>query len=148
MERPEARRLGLTRYKHGRSCKRGHVAHRMTSSGTCCECLKTTVASNKHRSKEAIENRKQIRAKKQALGKSNRSKKKYIDANPIKRKAHNAVNNAIKSGKLKRLPCEVCRSTEIKTIAHHDDYSKPLEVRWLCPIDHKEWHKNNEAING
>lgn len=24
--------------------------------------------------------------------------------------------------------------------AHHDDYSKPLGVRWLCRDDHKAWH--------
>lgn len=31
--------------------------------------------------------------------------------------------------------------------AHHDDYSKPFNVRWLCPQHHREWHKNNEAKN-
>lgn len=34
-------------------------------------------------------------------------------------------------GKLIPQPCEVCASTE-NIQMHHDDYSKPLEVRWLC----------------
>ena len=40
---------------------------------------------------------------------------------------------------MKRLPCEVCG--ERKTHAHHDDYSKPLEVKWLCKKHHDEHHR-------
>lgn len=36
----------------------------------------------------------------------------------------------LRRGKIKRCPCEVCGSTDAQM--HHDDYSKPLEVRWLC----------------
>lgn len=32
-------------------------------------------------------------------------------------------------------PCEVCGTP---AEAHHDDYSRPLEVRWLCSVHHKE----------
>lgn len=46
------------------------------------------------------------------------------------------VHRAVKSGKLKKLPCEVCG--EVKVEGHHDDYSKPLEVKWLCSIHHRE----------
>lgn len=65
---------------------------------------------------------------------------------PNQYKAQNAVNNAIRDGRLVKRPCEVCYNTNVH--AHHDDYNKPLEVRWLCPIHHKEWHdKNGEALN-
>lgn len=37
-------------------------------------------------------------------------------------------------------PCEVCGSVE-RVHAHHKDYSKPLEVTWLCPFHHKQAHK-------
>lgn len=43
--------------------------------------------------------------------------------------------------KLKREPCEECG--DIKAEAHHDDYLKPLNVRWLCRRHHDEWHENN-----
>lgn len=54
--------------------------------------------------------------------------------NPEKRKAHNAVAWAMGTGKLVRRSCEVCGATRVH--AHHDDYSKPLSVRWLCPLHH------------
>jgi hypothetical protein len=39
---------------------------------------------------------------------------------------------------LERQPCEVCG--EPKTHAHHEDYSQPLMVRWLCRPHHEERH--------
>ena len=70
----------------------------------------------------------------------NRAKRAYLDRNPIKRAAHIATGNAIRDGRLKREPCEACGA---RAEAHHDDYSKPLDVRWLCPTHHAEWHKHN-----
>lgn len=50
--------------------------------------------------------------------------------------AHKLVMYAVKLGMLKRPDeCEVCKST-IKIEGHHDDYSKPLEVRWICKCCH------------
>ena len=59
--------------------------------------------------------------------------------NPEKRKAHHAVSNAIRDGKLQKGLCEVCGSSSVQ--AHHDDYSKPLDVRWLCIEHHNEVHR-------
>ncbi|GAG03219.1 unnamed protein product, partial [marine sediment metagenome] len=42
------------------------------------------------------------------------------------------------SGRLKRGKCLVCGDE--KTEAHHEDYSKPLEVKWLCKKHHSELH--------
>ena len=59
--------------------------------------------------------------------------------NPEKDKAHVMVNNWIRAGKLIRQPCEICGG---KSQAHHDDYSRPLEVRWLCFMHHRELMHN------
>ena len=64
--------------------------------------------------------------------------------NPVKRAAHVAVYDAVRFGKLKRQACEVCGATK-SVCAHHDDYSKPLDVRWLCRQCHADWHKHNTA---
>lgn len=57
--------------------------------------------------------------------------------------AHSLVYKSLKSGQIVREPCEVCGSAKVH--AHHDDYSKPLSVRWLCPLHHKRHHANAEA---
>jgi hypothetical protein len=53
-------------------------------------------------------------------------------------KARECVAAAIKRGDLVRQPCEVCGIE--KTHAHHDDYDKPVDVRWLCSSHHHEAH--------
>ncbi len=45
---------------------------------------------------------------------------------------------AIQQGRLERQVCEICGDE--RTHAHHDDYSKPLSVRWLCPRHHQLFH--------
>ena len=51
------------------------------------------------------------------------------------------ARRAIKTGVLVKKPCEVCGSIT-RVQAHHDDYFKPLEVRWLCAKHHLEHHQN------
>ena len=79
----------------------------------------------------------------EGLAAGNRAKRAYLERNPIKRAAHVMVGNAIRDGRLIRQPCEVCGEF---AQAHHDDYSKPLEVRWLCTTHHAEWHKHNTPL--
>lgn len=68
---------------------------------------------------------------------------------PQKYKAKNAVNNAVRDGRLaKPGKCEECDSA-FHVEGHHDDYSKPLTVRWLCSVCHKQWHlENGEGLHG
>lgn len=55
-----------------------------------------------------------------------------------KRDAQRAVKREIAAGRLVRQPCEKCGATPAH--GHHEDYSKPLEVRWLCQTHHAERH--------
>lgn len=52
--------------------------------------------------------------------------------------ARRLTHEAIKTGKIKRGNCSVCG--EPNAHAHHEDYSKPLEVMWFCRLHHKHWH--------
>lgn len=54
-------------------------------------------------------------------------------------KAGSQVQMALKRGDLTKKPCERCGAEKVE--GHHEDYSKPLEVMWLCPKHHRERHK-------
>ena len=60
--------------------------------------------------------------------------------NPEKYAAHCAVKSALRAGKIKKEPCMVCGNRNSQ--AHHGDYTKPLDVIWLCPQHHSEVHTN------
>ena len=72
-------------------------------------------------------------------------KKFWLQENKLKTTAHRAVSYAIKTGRLVRLPCERCGTT-IDVVGHHEDYSKPLEVMWLCKQHHAERHIELDAM--
>lgn len=62
--------------------------------------------------------------------------------NPDGRKAHIAVQNAVRAGRLLKLPCEVCGAE--KSEAHHPHYGAPLLVTWLCRAHHMQIHHQAE----
>lgn len=68
----------------------------------------------------------------------------FVKRYPYKKRATTMVSNAIKAGKMERKPCEVCGAEKVE--AHHPDYTKPLEVMWLCKPHHTEWHRHNKPI--
>jgi|TARA_Y100000310_G_scaffold230871_1_gene233423 hypothetical protein len=58
-----------------------------------------------------------------------------------KQKAGALVQKALNKGIIKRKPCEVC--SELKVDGHHEDYSDPLGITWLCRKHHRIWHVEN-----
>lgn len=44
----------------------------------------------------------------------------------------------VRTGKIVKSACEVCGDVNVE--AHHEDYSNPLNVRWLCRKHHREIH--------
>lgn len=58
---------------------------------------------------------------------------------PEKARAQTLLRQAVRCGKVQREPCSVCGSTE-RVHGHHEDYSKPLEVEWLCGKHHRMRH--------
>lgn len=68
------------------------------------------------------------------------------DREAQKRRARGMVHRAVRDGVLSRQPCGVCGVE--RTEAHHEDYSKPLEVRWLCKRHHEEAHHGRFVTTG
>lgn len=69
--------------------------------------------------------------------------KEWRKKNKKKYRAHNAVSNALRDGKMVRGErCESCGALE-NLHGHHDNYNYPLKVRWLCAHCHCNWHKRN-----
>lgn len=62
-------------------------------------------------------------------------KREWEERNPEKALAHRIVRGAIRNGSLQKEPCAEC-GTVSGVQAHHEDYSKPLTVVWLCPVHH------------
>lgn len=60
------------------------------------------------------------------------------EAHRVKTRARLAVREALRDGRLVRGACEVCGSANAQ--AHHDDYTKRLQVRWLCAFHHNRHH--------
>lgn len=109
--------------------------------GKCIKCAKKDVKDRYYNP----EFRKRIQEYEKKRSQSIERKKKvaaYVikrrEKSPGKVRAQRKASNAIRDGRLKRLPCEVCGN--VKSEAHHDDYRRYLDVRWLCFKHHREAH--------
>lgn len=74
-----------------------------------------------------------------------RTRPKHSELPEEQRRKANArayAHEYLKRGKIQRQPCEVCGE---KAEMHHDDYSKPTQVRWFCRQHHLEIHKQQAA---
>lgn len=65
-----------------------------------------------------------------------RQKEKF----PERVKARQIAYDALRRGKLAKQACEYCGNLDVRM--HHDDYSKPLDVKWLCVECHRIEHKD------
>ena len=119
-------------YKHP-SMLDGHV-------NKCKECNKNDVTANRNKNIEKIRAYDRERGKIPERIKTNTEINRAWRAEDRRRTAaHSAVARAIRNGSLLRLPCIRCGAD--KSLAHHEDYDKPLEVMWLCQACHKQRHK-------
>jgi hypothetical protein len=116
--------------------------------GKCIKCTKADVAARVQRKKQDPKwmsaERERCRAKQEAYRKSgkaapttNATRWKWEQINQHKRRAESIATNAQKRGELiKPERCQECDRKIARLEKHHDDYSKPLQVRWLCSKCH------------
>ncbi len=139
-------------YKHAAMAD-GHL-------NKCIPCVKARVGKHREANLEKIRAYDKLRSNephrvkarkeytKTDQGKTAKKKamQNYRERYPMKYAAHVIFGNAIRDGKVQKVSeCSKCGSTT-KVEGHHDDYTKPLEVRWLCEVCHKQWHKTNKPI--
>jgi len=124
-------------YKHPKMSD-GHV-------NKCKECNKNDVREHREKNLEKIRAYDRERGKRPERIKAAIEITKAWRAEDSRRnKAHLAVARAIRNGRLTRQPCIRCG--EQKSIAHHEDYDKPLDVMWLCQPCHKQRHKELKEL--
>lgn len=118
-------------YKHSQMFD-GHL-------NKCKECVKKRVSLySKTPAGKAVERKRQKTKKRRDWQVKYMRKRRKLE--PLKYEARTAVNNAIRDGRLSKGVCEVCGSSN--TQAHHEDYTKPLDIIWLCFPCHKKAHQN------
>jgi len=126
-------------------------AHPMMSQGTlnkCKECTKADARRQHHKNMAdpqwvaAERERQRIKERgRRAAGRvlpDQVAKNRWSKRNPHKIRAQRLARAAVLSGKIPKLPCEICGNPSAQ--AHHDDYSRPIDVRWLCVKHHAEHH--------
>lgn len=107
----------------------------------CKDCAKKD-AHARYNSEEGI---KKIIAYERKRAQYPHRKKRRVECRKVHRREHRVRNvawdkttRAIREGKLIKKPCEECG--DLKSQAHHPDYSKPLEVVWFCRKHHLKKH--------
>lgn len=121
----------------------------------CKDCIKASVNANRQENLEKIRGYDRMRgsmphrvaaraeyAKTDAYSVSHDAAvRKWSAKHPDRSKATVTVNNAVRDKRL--IPWPVCalHACEKRPQAHHPDYSRPLDVVWLCPLHHKQAHE-------
>lgn len=72
----------------------------------------------------------------------------YKEKFPEKLLAHQILRTAIRANKIKKPNlCELCKKNK-KLEGHHEDYNKPLVVKWLCRQCHIKLHRSKNVKLG
>ena len=120
------------REKDREGCRKYYAAHRKE----CCEYSRKYRAA--HREKQCEYERVYRATHRQKLYETTR---KYRAAHPEHFAAKKVVECAVQDGTLVRAPvCMDCGKWYL-TEAHHPNYSKPLDVIWLCRECHRLAHR-------
>jgi hypothetical protein len=114
--------------------------------GKCKECCKSQVVANRtakiERYRQHDRDRFQTSERKEVI---KRARAKMKAEHPEKIKARQAVANALRDGRLTKEPCHLCGNENSE--AHHEDYSRPLDVHWVCQDCHQSMvHKTKVKV--
>ena len=120
---------------------------RASSDGRTASCKECLQERDRKRAKNPnrVAAREVYRGTEAYKASHNAATRRWSTAKRIQRKAHIAVNSAMRCGRLEKKPCAICGDVEVE--AHHQDYSAPLDVVWLCNKHHVQLHvEHNEMM--
>lgn len=128
----------ITEYYQHKGMADGHL-------NVCKECVKARIRKYwaDGRGRECDKRRQQTESRKAWQREHSALQRKKWKK---KRSCRTRFWTKFKKGEIEKSPCKVCGANKLVE-AHHSDYNKPFEVVWLCSRHHKEWHRNNTALN-
>ncbi len=108
--------------------------------GKCKDCTKVDNVTNRARNLDYYQayDRSRSSDPKRIAGRKNYHARYKIDHND-QWKANCKVRVALNSRRITKQPCADCSNP--KAEAHHHDYTKPLDVIWLCAKCHHAKHR-------
>lgn len=127
MERNCSKCGSLSQFKDGHNPRQGYWCKK-------CRSIAAVNSSKKHRETKRKNNNSWHRRN---SGNRAAATARWRANNQEKYAAHIAVQSAIRNGSIIPSHCEECGA---KAHAHHDDYTKPLSIIWLCHTHHMERH--------
>lgn len=136
---------------HYERCVNGHdytpetmrVDHRGCLVCKVCSREAVRASYRKHRDKRRAEAKVYDQTHREQVAERKRRERRLGgESYAVKRRARDAVKEALKHGRLRRGMCEgghgVCSG---RIEAHHKDYTNPLDVMWLCSAHHNALHR-------
>lgn len=110
------------------------MTRRLCECGTCARCRhREDVRKWSAANREKVRERQRDYYRRNAVGwNAGRDSQKH--------RARLAVYTEVRAGRMEKGPCEVGEDCVGRLEAHHDDYGKPLDIRWLCQRHHALLH--------
>lgn len=132
---------------HDTHCARGHLRTPETRYTDRNGTLRCRLCTSEYSREWRARNAEQVAAYRKNYHERNQRTVMFFDPTPlaVKRRAWEGYARGVAAGNLTPEPCLFgCGGTPVE--AHHHDYSKPLDVTWLCVRHHRLAHKVPKEI--
>lgn len=126
--------------------------HARMADGHLNKCKSCTKRQARRRHRHKIEHDAEWREKERERSRRKEARRRRVHGSRQHphHDVHVELGNAIRDGRIvPATRCEDCGHdfSEFRREAHHDDYSKPLDVRWLCALCHGRRHRMEGEVS-
>jgi hypothetical protein len=119
----------------------------------CAECTKADTRANRAARVEYYQayDRTRNRHPERMTARRERQQGPRKETDPVKYAARNKLSNALRVGRIKKPPeCQICAVCDDRLHGHHEDYTRPLDVIWVCnachAFIHSYWRAREKAV--